>query len=127
MGKIIAACGNDCSICPRYNKYPFLKTDEELKHTAELWMKIGYRDHVVTNEEISCTGCKKDNWCRYNIVGCCRDKGIDNCSLCKDYPCNNIKECFEITKSFEPMCKKVCTKEEYEILKKAFLGKRKLR
>ena len=28
-------------------------------------MKIGYRDHLVTNEEISCTGCKPENWCRY--------------------------------------------------------------
>ena len=88
-------------------------------------MKIGYRDHIVTNEEISCTGCKPSNWCRYNVVKCCNDKGIDNCSLCKEYPCQNIKECFEITKSFEPMCKKLCTKEEYEQIKKAFFEKEK--
>lgn len=57
-GEIIAACGNDCSVCPRYITHPYEKTDEELRHTAELWMKIGYRDYIVTNEEISCTGCK---------------------------------------------------------------------
>ena len=51
--KIIAACGNDCAACPRYTAYPYEKTDEELHHTAELWMRIGYRDHVVTNEEIA--------------------------------------------------------------------------
>ena len=123
MKKIIAACGNDCSACPRYVKKPYEKTDEELRHTAELWAKIGYRDHVVTNEEISCTGCKPTNWCRYNVVGCCNDKGIENCSLCNDYPCDNIKECFRITKSFEPMCKNVCTDEEYEKMKKAFFEK----
>ena len=50
----IAACGNDCSACPRYVAHPYEKTEEELQHTAELWMKIGYRDHIVTNEEISC-------------------------------------------------------------------------
>lgn len=49
--KIIAACGNDCAVCPRYNVPPYTKTAEELHHTAELWYKIGYRDHVVTNEE----------------------------------------------------------------------------
>ena len=54
MNRIIAACGNDCSACPRYVAHPYEKTEEELRHTAELWMKIGYRDHIVTNEEISC-------------------------------------------------------------------------
>ena len=41
MKKIIAACGNDCAACPRYVAHPYEKTDEELRHTAELWMKIG--------------------------------------------------------------------------------------
>lgn len=53
MERIIAACGNDCAACPRYVAHPYKKTNEELRHTAELWMKIGYRDHLVTNEEIS--------------------------------------------------------------------------
>ena len=58
--KILAACGNDCSVCPRYTALPYEKTGEELQHTAELWMKIGYRDHVVTNDEIACSGCRPD-------------------------------------------------------------------
>lgn len=49
--RIMVACGNDCSVCPRYIKEPYVKTETELAHTAELWYKIGYRDHVVTNEE----------------------------------------------------------------------------
>ena len=122
-GKIIAACGNDCAACPRYTAYPYEKTEEELRHTAELWMKIGYRDHVVTNEEIACSGCKPENWCRYRVVKCCEERGIRNCGECGEYPCNNMKECFEVTKSFEPMCRKVCTDEEYRQLKKAFFEK----
>ena len=125
MKKIIAACGNDCASCPRYVAHPYEKTCEELRHTAELWMKIGYRDHIATTEEISCTGCKPDNWCRYNVVKCCFDKGINTCADCNDYPCINIKECFEVTKSFEPKCLRVCTKEEYQQLKKAFFEKEK--
>ena len=42
MNKIIAACGNDCAACPRYVAHPYEKTDEELKHTAELWMKAAF-------------------------------------------------------------------------------------
>lgn len=124
MEKIISACGNDCSICPRYNATLFEKTADELHATAILWEKIGYRDHIVTNEEISCSGCKESNWCRYKIVKCTTDKGIATCGQCEQYPCNTIKECFEVTKSFEPACLKACTLEEYEIIKKAFFEKK---
>lgn len=86
-------------------------------------MKIGYRDHLVSNEEIACSGCKPENWCRYGVAKCCEEKGISNCSECNEYPCDNMKECFEVTKSFEPMCRKVCTDEEYEMLKRAFFEK----
>ena len=123
--KIMAACGNDCSACPRYIKEPYVKTEAELAHTAELWYKIGYRDHVVTNEEISCTGCKEDNWCRYKVVKCTNEKQIEHCGQCSQFPCDNIRECFEVTKSFEPFCKQVCTAEEYELMSKAFFEKEK--
>lgn len=121
--KIIAACVNDCSVCPRYNKEPYKKSDKELNETAILWHKIGYRDHVVTNDEISCQGCDVNNWCRYNVVKCVNSKGISNCGECNEYPCDNIKECFEVTKSFEPSCRKVCSENEYLALKNAFFEK----
>ena len=125
MEKIIAACGNDCAACPRYVGHLYEKTDEELRHTAELWMKIGYRDHLVTNEEISCTGCKPENWCRYRVVKCCEDRGIETCADCREYPCDNMKECFKVTKSFIPKCRDVCTEEEYQQLNTAFFEKEK--
>ncbi len=120
MEKIIAACGNDCSACPRH----IPKTEEELRHTAELWMKIGYRDHIVSNDEISCTGCKINNWCRYHVIQCTTEKNIPNCGKCEEYPCANLKECFEVTKSFAPSCKKACDEEEYEVLQSAFFEKK---
>lgn len=123
MDKILAACGNDCSACPRYVAPPYEKTEAELRHTAELWLKIGYRDRLVSNTEISCTGCRPENWCRYNVVKCCVSKGIRNCSECAEYPCDNMKECFAVTKSFAPKCRAVCTDAEYEQLKKAFFEK----
>ena len=121
--KIIAACGNDCSACPRYVAHPYEKTEEELLHTAELWMKIGYRDHVVSNEEIACLGCRPENWCRYQVITCCAEKGIKTCAECAEYPCRNMQDCFAVTASFEPMCRRVRTGEEYEQLKRAFFEK----
>ena len=123
--KIIAACGNDCAACPRYTAHPYEKTDEELHHTAELWMDIGYRDHIVSNEEIACFGCRPENWCRYRVVKCCGEHGIKTCGECAEYPCDNIKKCFEVTKSFEPMCRQVCTDDDYKRLEKAFFEKEK--
>ncbi len=123
--RIIAACGNDCTACPRYVTPPYGKSVDELHHTAELWMKIGYRDHVETVEEIACTGCKPENRCRYHVIGCCAEKKIGNCAECPDYPCEKMRECFEVTKSFEPMCRQVCTDEEYKNLKRAFFEKEK--
>ena len=78
MEKIIAACGNDCTACPRYVKHPYEKTADELRTTAELWMRIGYRDHIVTNGEISCMGCTPENRCRYRIIKCCADYVCDS-------------------------------------------------
>ena len=123
--KILAACGNDCAACPRYIAAPYEKTQEQLEHTAQLWMKIGYRDRVVSNEEISCSGCKAENWCRYRVIACAREHGIENCGQCKEYPCANLKDCFEVTASFAPACKSVCTEEEYEMLSRAFFEKEK--
>ncbi len=33
--RIIVACGNDGSACPRYIKEPYTKTETELAHTAD--------------------------------------------------------------------------------------------
>ena len=124
-GRIIAACGNDCAVCPRYVKPPYEKTPEELRHTAELWCRIGYRDRVVGNREISCEGCTPDKTCRYDIAGCCADHEVPNCGKCPDYPCRLICECFSVTATFMPACRKICTDEEYAVMKKAFYEKKK--
>ena len=125
MEKIIASCGNDCSSCPRYTAHPYEKSPEDLHETAVLWMKIGYRDHVVSESEIACKGCSTDNWCRYKVIGCCESRRISTCAQCDEYPCKNMKECFKVTASFIPKCREVCTYEEFEQLKKAFFEKEK--
>ena len=122
--KIIAACGNNCAICPRYTASPYEKTDEELRHTAELWMRIGYRDRIVSNEEISCRGCTPDNFCRFQVIKCAFEKGVSVCSECSQYPCENILNCFESTMTFQPACRRECTDEEYAVIAEAFFRKR---
>lgn len=122
--KNIAACGNDCASCPRYIGPGYEKTDEELHQTAILWEKIGYRDHIVSNEEILCTGCKIENWCRYEIVNCVYEHKVDHCGQCKEYPCPRILDCFKATETFLPACQGACTEEELEKLTAAFFEKK---
>jgi hypothetical protein len=53
MDEKITLCGDNCLACPRYNA----KGYQELNKVAELWYRVGLRDTVVSNEEISCSGC----------------------------------------------------------------------
>ena len=88
-------------------------------------MKIGYRDRVVPNEEMACAGCLPENLCRYHVIRCVTEKGISDCGKCRHYPCPVIERCFAQTESFAPACEKACTREEYEMLIRAFFEKKK--
>ncbi len=121
--KILAACGNDCAVCPRYCPENAPKTPEELHHTAELWQKMGYRNRVVTNEEIACAGCRPENWCCYGVIACCAAHGVENCGRCTAFPCANLKEAFRVTQAFVPQCRAACTQAEYDMFKRAFFEK----
>lgn len=121
MKTIIAACGNDCAACPRH----LPKSEAQLRRTAELWMRIGYRDRVVSNAEIGCTGCKPENRCRYGIAKCCVEKDVDNCGLCSEYACAKTRTCFEVTEGFRSGCLAACDAGEWAALQKAFFEKRR--
>ena len=86
-------------------------------------MRIGYRDRVETEEEIACSGCRPENRCRYGAARCCADRGIRTCAECPAYPCTAMMECFAVTRLFEPGCRRACTEEGYEQLRKAFFEK----
>jgi hypothetical protein len=48
MEERITLCGDNCIECPRYNAH----TEEELRKIAELWYRVGWRESVVSNEEL---------------------------------------------------------------------------
>ncbi|MDD2955587.1 MAG: DUF3795 domain-containing protein [Oscillospiraceae bacterium] len=121
MEKQIAACGNDCAACPRH----LPKSTAELEAVALLWRKIGYRDVVVSPEEIACAGCGPHNWCRYEVIACARQHNAAHCGECPQYPCQTISDAFSATMAFEPACRTACTRQQYEALDRAFFQKRK--
>ena len=115
----ITLCGDNCSECPRY----LANDDEKLAEVAELWYRIGWRDNIVSNQDIICNGCSSHKECTYHLVECLKDNGIEKCNQCLKFPCNKIDDMLKRSLEYENRCKAVCSQEEYRILKKAFFNK----
>lgn len=119
MKEKITLCGDNCLTCPRYNA----NTEKEWKHAAELWFKIGWRERIVSNDEIKCTGCSSHKSCTYGLLDCTKKHGVSKCSQCEEFVCNKITDMLERSNAYREKCKKVCTEEEYRALKEAFFNK----
>ncbi len=115
----ITLCGDDCLTCPRYNAH----TDEELRSVAQLWHRIGWRDRVVTNDEIKCTGCSSHKSCTYGLVECTQKHGVGKCNQCSEFPCAKIAEMLSKSAAYQRKCRDVCTEQEYLMLESSFFNK----
>ena len=124
MMGVIGYCGDNCEKCPRYIA-TINDNEEELKEIAILWNRIGWRDRIISNEEIKCYGCKTVTWCRYEIIrNCCNKKKIDNCGECEKYPCKEIDEVVKQSNHYSSECKERFEEKDYRILNEAFFEKK---
>lgn len=119
MEEKITLCGDNCSECPRYQA----KSEAELKKTAELWYRVGWRDCIVSNEEIRCTGCSSHKECTYHLVECTREHKVEKCSQCGEFPCERIRNMLRRSGEYQKRCTEVCSQEEYQKLERAFFNK----
>lgn len=115
----ITLCGDNCLECPRY----LAKTDEELTKVAELWYRVGWRDTIVSVDEISCTGCSSHKHCTYQLVECVKENGVEKCNQCSKFPCRKIDSMIKRSLDYQKKCKELCSREEYAILEKSFFNK----
>ena len=117
---IYSVCGDDCAVCPRF----VARTDDELHETALFWHRIGWRDRVVSNEEIRCSGCGSHETCSFMILSCLREKGIGKCGECADFCCGRIKDVLSRSEKKEEEARSMCaSEEEFLMLKRAFWNK----
>lgn len=105
--------------CPRYNAH----SDDELKAVAELWHRIGWNKTIVTNDEIRCQGCSSHKQCTYHLVECIKEHHIEKCNQCDAFPCDKISDMLIRSKEYQERCKRICSKQEYYCLEKAFFNK----
>ncbi len=119
---IYSVCGDDCAVCPRF----LARTEEELRQTAEFWYKTGWRDHVVTNEEIRCTGCGCRPECSFMLLPCTKEHNVHKCKECANFKCEKIDSMLERSAKKMEQCRKACdTEEEFQMLVRAFYEKEK--
>ncbi len=119
MEEKITLCGDNCNECPRFNAH----SDEELRKVAELWHRAGWRDEIVSNEEIRCTGCSSHKQCTYQLVECTKEHSVKKCNQCALFPCEKISDMLKRSEEYQKKCKEVCSAEEYVMLEKAFFDK----
>ena len=119
MEEKITLCGDNCIYCQRYNA----KSDDELEKVAELWYRIGFRDKIVSNDEIKCDGCSSHKKCTYNLVECTHNHKVEKCNMCSEFPCDKINDMLKRSKEYQKKCREVCYEEEYKTLEKAFFDK----
>lgn len=115
----ITLCGDDCLKCPRYLAH----TEEELHRVAELWYRIGWRDHIVSNDEIGCTGCTSHKQCTFQLVECVKQHQVRACHVCNEFPCAKIADMLRRSEQTQKKCREICTEEEYQMLQAAFFRK----
>lgn len=119
---IISVCGDDCAVCPRF----LAKTEEELHETAVFWHKAGWRDHVVTNEEIRCAGCGSGQKCSFMLLPCTKEHGVSMCYECGSFPCGKVAGALKSSREKMRLCREACESDtEFALFKRAFYEKEK--
>lgn len=93
LKEMIAVCGLDCSKCGA-----FLATkennDQKRAEVAQEWSRLFKGE--IKPEDINCDGCHSDggrllNYCKVcEIRECGKEKGLENCGYCGEYPCHKL-------------------------------------
>lgn len=119
---VYSVCGDDCAECPRY----VARTEDELQQTAEFWHRAGWRDRVVSNGEIRCTGCGSRPTCSFMLLPCVKEHGVERCRDCMEYPCGRIATTLAASESKKEQCRAACESDaEFAMLVRAFYEKEK--
>ena len=97
-GQEIAYCGLVCSTCPIHIATLENEEQKRLELRRNIVSEIRQKNHEeVTIEQLTdCDGCHTDgpriypSCARCAIRACARQKALENCSFCQEYPCDKL-------------------------------------
>ena len=101
---IYSVCGDDCAVCPRF----LARTGEELHETAVFWAEAGWRDHVVSDDEIRCGGCGTRGTCSFMLLPCVRAHGVSACAECPEHLCEKVAGMLRRSGEKKEQCRAAC-------------------
>jgi hypothetical protein len=97
MGKMIGYCGIVCSDCPVL--VATRENDDSAKRRIAQVFTAQYKNEYKPSD-INCDGCQSDgskvfSYCNIcEIRKCGKEKQIENCAHCDDYPCEKLSKVF---------------------------------
>lgn len=89
MNKMLGRCGYRCDLCAARSDDPEIR-----QKLVDGWRKyLGHQ--MYTAENVHCDGCMNegrlaDKNCP--VRPCAIEKGVENCTYCDEYPCENLKD-----------------------------------
>ena len=89
---MIGYCGYNCHLCAARSDEMSVR-----QRMVDAWKKyLGHENY--TAENVACDGCKSkgnniaDKQCKARP--CAREKGLDSCAQCDDFPCDKVNHLF---------------------------------
>lgn len=112
----VGYCGYNCYLCAARSDDVNIR-----QKMVDTWRKyLGHENY--TAENVACEGCKStgdkiaDKNCKARP--CARDKGLESCAQCDDFPCNKVKHLITnplVMLTYRAAQFKDITEEEYNL------------
>jgi hypothetical protein len=109
--RIIAFCGLVCTECPAY----VATQAGDQKKLSQLALEWGSGGQVLSAEDCLCSGCKGRGLLasfvgQCKIRRCARDRGVETCGHCPDYPCGLLEETFRRSPEAKAVLDEIATR-----------------
>jgi hypothetical protein len=96
MKKMISMCGYRCDLCTVYR--------DNLERIGRDEVRAGFVKyfHSELDDEIlkGCQGCPASGDENCSVKACAGDKKIANCGLCREFPCDKVREKMNVIKKY---------------------------
>ena len=95
MKEKLAICGYRCGLCPVHKENLECIGKDEVKAGF-----IKYFDYEFGDDLVGCEGCPEGGDENCTVKACAREKGVVNCGLCGQFPCDKLQEKMNVIEKY---------------------------